>query len=273
MPPNVRAPKLRERPAQSRSSAPRRGATGAPDAHDVIYGLQAGLAICKARPADVRHVYFDRSLPPDMQRHIATVAGARAQGVSAREIESVARSPFHEGLCVEAHPRGYIGLSDLAARIKTRKGLGIALDRVRNSYNVGAIVRTAAFFGVDALLLGAPSPHPGLDPNAVRVAEGGAEHLAIGRTTDLAESLSRLHGFGIRILGADAGAEASTLARATTLLPTLLVMGNEREGLGPRVRAACDGFVAIRGGGAIESLNVGVAAGVLLDRLRGPGDE
>jgi RNA methyltransferase, TrmH family len=65
-----------------------------------------------------------------------------------------------------------------------RSGTAIALDRVRNPYNIGAIVRSAAFFGVDAALLGTPAPHPGLPPTAVRVAEGGAEHLALARTTD-----------------------------------------------------------------------------------------
>jgi len=148
------------------------------------------------------------------------------------------------------------------------KGTCIALDRVRNPYNVGAVLRSAAFFGVDAALLGAPAPHPGLPPLAVRVAEGGAEHVALARTTDLADTLARLRAKGVHVVGTDGHAETSAL-RHTFARPAVLVMGNEREGLGERIRAQCDAVVAIRGAGAVESLNVAVAAGVLISRMTG----
>jgi RNA methyltransferase, TrmH family len=127
-------------------------------------------------------------------------------------------------------------------------------------------VRSAAFFGVDAILLGAPAPHPGLDPAAVRVAEGGAEHLVVSRTTDLADTLGRLKSKGVRVIGADGAADEDAM---TTKFgrPSVLVLGNEREGLGPRIRAHCEAIVAIRGTRAVESLNVGVAAGILIAQL------
>ncbi len=137
---------------------------------------------------------------------------------------------------------------------------------MRNSYNIGAVLRSAAFFGVDAILLGAPAPHPGLDPNAIRVAEGGAEHVLAARTTDLADTLVRLRARGVKVYGADGHADADALATRFER-PAILVMGNEREGLGPRVRAQCDAIVAIGGAGRVESLNVGVAAGILIAQL------
>jgi len=156
--------------------------------------------------------------------------------------------------------------NDLAERLTSKSGGAIALDRVRNPYNIGAIVRTAAFFGVDAVVLGAPAPHPGLDPVAIRVAEGGAEQLLFSRTTDLAETLSRLRSKGVRVIGADGHSDRDAFAEPFGR-PAVLVMGNEREGLGPRIRAQCDAIVRIRGTGAIESLNVGVAAGILIAHL------
>jgi TrmH RNA methyltransferase len=190
---------------------------------------------------------------------------------SSAELDGVAGSPHHEGVCVVTRPRRWAAASDLADLLVQRKGTAIALDRVRNPYNVGAILRTAAFFGVDAALLGAPAPHPALAPMAVRVAEGGAEHLVLSRTTDLAETLGRLRARGVQVVGADGHAPASVydwrFAR-----PTLVVMGNEREGLGERIRKQCAAVVSVPGGGAIESLNVGVAAGVLMaemTRVRG----
>jgi TrmH RNA methyltransferase len=144
--------------------------------------------------------------------------------------------------------------------------MALALDRVRNPQNVGAMLRSAAFFGLDAVLLGAPAPHPGLSPFALRIAEGGAEHLVFSRTTDLAETLSALRARGVRIIGADSHADAG-LGELDRTRPAVLVFGHEREGLGARIRATCDQLVEIRGSGAVESLNVGVAAGIFMAEL------
>jgi TrmH RNA methyltransferase len=117
-------------------------------------------------------------------------------------------------------------------------------------------------------LLGAPAPHPGLPAFALRVAEGAAEHLSFSRTTDLADTLARLRSAGVHVIGADTHAQSD--AEDLQKLPgaTLLVLGHEREGLGPRIRSQCDALVSIRGSGAVESLNVAVAAGVLFAQLR-----
>jgi TrmH RNA methyltransferase len=195
----------------------------------------------------------------------------RARGVpcdeaSDRDLERAARTVQHEGLVVEARPRAWIAPQELAERLAHVRGAAIALDRVRNSYNVGAILRTAAFFGLDGAVVGAPAPHPGLDPNAARVAEGGAEHLELARTTDLADTLRRMRAAGVKVVAADQNAndDARDFAFAR---PALVVLGNEKEGLSPRIRAECDATVAIRGAGPIESLNVGVAAGILIAQL------
>ena len=185
------------------------------------------------------------------------------------EIERLAESNQNEGLCVIVRDRKWHSAHDLGDSLVRLGGTAIALDRVRNPYNVGAILRSAAFFGIDAILLGAPAPHPGLAPAAVRVAEGGAEHVALARTTDLADTLSRLRARGVKVVGADGGAPAGVFGFAFTR-PTVLVMGNEREGLGERVRRHCDAVVAIPGSGAVESLNVGAAAAVLMAEMIRP---
>jgi TrmH RNA methyltransferase len=178
------------------------------------------------------------------------------------ELDRFAESSHHEGLCVVARPRKWSSARELAEALAHGRGVAVALDRVRNPYNVGAILRSAAFFGATGALLGAQAPHPELAPTAVRVAEGGVEHLVLARTTDLADTLARLRERGVRVVGADGRAPAAAAGFAFGR-PAVLVLGNEREGLGDRVRAQCDALVAVRGGGAIESLNVAVAAGVL----------
>lgn len=230
-----------------------------------IHGHRAAMAILEKRPDDVLRVACTRPHLAAVEHALGkrkTHVGVLTEG----EIDKLAGGKQHEGLCLEAKERPWLSPQDLTDLLTSRRGVALALDRVRNSYNIGAILRSAAFFGVDACILGAPAPHPGLDPNAIRVAEGGCEHIALARTTDLADSLGRLRRRGVTILGTDGHADADALGFAFPR-PAVLVMGNEREGLGARVRAQCDAVLAIRGTGAVESLNVGVAAGVLIARL------
>jgi TrmH RNA methyltransferase len=235
---------------------------------ETIYGVRAGLAVFDRRPAEILRVAYGTSA----RRHVEPLARwAASRGVDCREasdveLERLAGSTHHEGLCLVARPRRWASPGELAETLVRDGGFAVALDRVRNPYNVGAILRSAAFFGVEAALLGAPAPHPGLAPDAVRVAEGGAEHLLFSRTTDLADTLQRLRARGIQVVGADGASKTSAIGFAF-VRPSVLVLGNEREGIGERIRAQCDAIVAIPGTGAVESLNVAVAASVLVAEL------
>jgi TrmH RNA methyltransferase len=235
---------------------------------ETIAGLRAGLAIFTRRPDDILRVGYGRGAHADVE---ALVRFARARNIpcgelSEGELVRIAGAEPHEGLCVLAKERRWATAHELGDVLAKRPGTALALDRVRNPYNIGAILRSAAFFGVDAALLGAPAPHPGLPPTAVRVAEGGAEHLTLARTTDLADTLARLRARKIQVVGADGQSDRSAIGFPFAG-PTVLVLGNEREGLGDRVRAQCDAIVAIPGSGAVESLNVAVAAGVLIAEM------
>lgn len=267
-----RAPRPGKRPSDRRGSHGARQTTRSPEPGNEgkverIHGVRAGLAVLAGRPGDVLRIACVRETIDEIERTLGEHADKVSIGIlTDRELEQLAHSNQHEGLVLEARARRWATPQELGDLLTERRGTAIALDRVRNSYNIGAVLRSAAFFGVDAVLLGAPAPHPGLDPNAIRVAEGGAEHLLTARTTDLADTLSRLRTRGVRVYGADGHADADALGFDFGR-PAIVVMGNEREGLGPRVRAQCDAIVAIRGSGRVESLNVGVAAGILIATL------
>jgi TrmH RNA methyltransferase len=235
---------------------------------EVVQGLRAGLAVIGRRARELVRVAFERSVRGEVLAAMRSpeARGVRCDEVGEAELNRLADSTHHEGLCVVARPRKWLPAQDLGEALARSQGAAVALDRVRNPYNVGAILRSAAFFGVDAVLLGAPAPHSGLAPTAVRVAEGGAEHVLLARTTDLADTLGRLRSRGARIIGTDARAPTGVFGFSFPR-PVVLVVGNEREGLGDRVRGQCDTLVSIPGSGGVESLNVAVAAGVLLGQL------
>jgi RNA methyltransferase, TrmH family len=257
-----------QRPRPRRPLPPTRAPSPARDEDETIQGLHAGLAVFAKRPDDVLRVAFSRAVRAEVSALARWAAshGVPCHEASEGELDRIAGAAHHEGLCVLARPRRWLSTGELADLLVRTRGTCLALDRVRNPYNVGAILRSAAFFGVDALLLGAPAPHPGIPSTAVRVAEGGVEHLALARTTDLADTLARVRQRGVRVVGADGSAQTDALD-ARFDRPSTLVLGNEREGLSDRIRAQCDAVVAIRGSGAVESLNVGVAAGILIARM------
>ena len=238
---------------------------------ETLYGLHAGLAVFERRPQDIRAVAFEsgQRAPIAALLHWAAAQGVPVQEVSARELSTRVDSNQHEGLVLDVRARSWLSPKELAAWFAAEHGLAVALDRVRNPQNIGAILRSAAFFGVGAALLGAPAPHPGLAPFALRVAEGAAEHLVFSRTTDLADTLGRLRQGGVYVIGADTHSpQRSDALLAGAPGAAVLVLGNEREGLSPRIRSQCDALLGIAGSGAVESLNVAVAAGVLFSDLR-----
>jgi RNA methyltransferase, TrmH family len=259
----------RRPPHPAPPSARARTARPAPEG-ELIYGQRAGLAVLETRPGDVRRVGYDAALQREL-RDVLRACAARqlpCTALSEGELSRLAHSDQHEGLLLETAPRKFAPPVALAELLVKKRGLAIAFDRVRNPYNIGAVLRTAAFFGVDAALLGTPAPHPALPAQAVRVAEGGAEHLMLCRTTDLADTLGRLRKAGVLVAGAeDYG--TSTVASVVQKRPLVLVLGHEREGLSDRVRAQCDAMVAIKGSGHVRSLNVSIAASILIAQLSG----
>jgi RNA methyltransferase, TrmH family len=254
-----------------------------PATHELVFGLRAATAALVHRPNDVRAIVCTAQGEASLLAAVAaetTVAtipnnkdAPRAlpvpKRIATRDLDRMTDSQLHEGVALEMAPRSTVKASDLV-KSAGPNDLWIALDRVRNPYNIGAILRTAAFFGLPVVLLGAQVRGPTLDPLAVRVAEGGAEHVALSLTTDLAATLAKLRESGFLVLGADVHASA-------TRVPTsrrgsgkrVLVVGHEREGLSERVLAQCTDRVTLLGSGRVESLNVGVAAGILIAQLLG----
>lgn len=245
-----------------------------------VFGLRAAAAVLTHRSGDVLRVAVARGLATAEVSNLgALLRGAAARGVRVEEqsdgaLDALAGGPHHEGIVVTTGPRRWASPTDLATRLVSHgagRGPGVAaavaLDRVRNPYNVGAILRSAAFFGLRGALLGSPAPHPALAPLAVRVSEGGAEELLLARTTDLAGSLERLRGAGVKVLAAESDGTEPLFDHPMTC-PTVVVMGHEREGISPRVRAQCDAVVTIPGSATVVgSLNVSVAAAVMFAEM------
>lgn len=229
-----------------------------------VVGLAAAYAVMRVRPQDVLNIAHARTARQELRELLREAARLRIayRELADEDLNALADTVHHEGVCVLVRQRTDVSLSTLARAVE-REGLLLALDRVENPHNVGALLRSAAFFGARGLLIsGAKTKRP-LTPASVRVAEGGAEYVPVCALPALAPALAELRQDGVAIVGADAHrGESATNFRFPRRC--VLVLGSERHGLSPELEAVCTDLVHIRGSEAVESLNVSVAAGILL---------
>jgi TrmH RNA methyltransferase len=180
------------------------------------------------------------------------------------DLDKLTASRHHEGVCFDLARTAPLGLDALLSRMPAApaSSLLLWLDGVGNPHNLGALLRSAAHFGVDGVLTPAAS---GLDVSgaAARVAEGAAEIVPLAHAESGAAALAALRARGYAI--------AATVPRdgislyATTLPPRVaVVFGAEGEGMSASLIAAADLRVTIPGSGAIESLNVAASVAVVL---------
>ena len=180
------------------------------------------------------------------------------------KLNQLAGTRDHQGVAAVVSPVQYASLDQCVATGPQQATL-LALDGVQNPRNLGMLIRTALGAGVSALLLPARGGAL-LDGDVVRASAGAVLHLPVVNCGNLATTLGRLRDEGFWIYGLDAEGESEVF---DTSWPerTVLVAGNETEGLRPGVRKACDALVRIPLANDLDSLNVVVAAGVTLFHL------
>lgn len=230
-----------------------------------IHGLHACLAVFAKRPGDLRKVYLAQECL-DALRPVLAYCAERRLGyriVAPEELERLASSHHHEGVVFEVVQRAPLGLAELLSR-KTKPSspsLLLWLDGIANPHNFGALLRTAANFGADGVLLPADSK---LDRSgaAARVARGGAEAVPIARIDDPKAALETLRraGYAVAVTTPRGGSDLYA-----TELPARLavVFGAEDEGVQRRLVEASDLRIRIPGTGEVESLNVAASVAVM----------
>ena len=181
-----------------------------------------------------------------------------------RRLTGLTDDDKHQGVCVFAAPRRVFAEHELDRLAEGR--LVIALDQISDPQNLGAVLRSAAFFGADAVLL-LKNRSAELTPKVARIAVGGAEFVDVFQVINLARSLERLQELGYWVYGLDERGERTL--RETEFDPrAVLVVGAEGQGLRQRTRTKCDALVRIPGGReGVESLNAAVATAVALAEM------
>lgn len=265
--PNDNRTKLREK-RRGKSDSAGRGGQRPRAASTKFYGVQACRAIFRERRNEIQRVFVEGELEEAFRELLdwSERRGIPHKIVKSEELSRIAATEHHEGVCVEAKPLQTLPVPTLLSRLgSAQKSCVLVLEGVENPHNIGAILRTACFFGVSGVVL--VSQRPGsLSGAACRVAEGAAESLPIAWVRDAEEVFTALRKRGYVVM-------ATTPHRARSLYSVkwpakiVVVFGAEGSGLSQATLECADERVVIPRVGSIESLNVGAAVASVLTAL------
>ncbi|NDE13597.1 RNA methyltransferase [bacterium] len=232
-----------------------------------VEGLASVMEYLRHRPKAVKSVWCTDAASREATPALKEFGVSPKRFVPPKEdLQSGRASPVWAEISLES-----LEQADFFARVRDRAEAGddliLALDHVVDPRNVGAMVRSAAFFGVREVLV--PERRQALLANAsVNTAQGGFALCDLVVVVNLGRALEELKELGYWIIGADMGGESIEAIRSAKYRKIVLVMGSEESGLAAGIRGKCDRMVSIAGRpGGLESLNVSVAAGILMQQL------
>jgi 23S rRNA (guanosine2251-2'-O)-methyltransferase len=224
--------------------------------HAVEEALTAGRALDRIVIARGRHG----------ERVEAIVRLAKTRGVPVRfedrqQVDRLAGTREHQGIAALVAGKPAVGLEDLL-RAKNEHGLLVLLDGIEDPHNLGAIVRTALAAGAQGVVI--PERRAaGLSDTVERASAGALAHLSVARVTNLVRAMEEMKEAGYWLVGLDERADKS-YTEVDLKGPIGIVLGSEGEGLHELTRKRCDFMVSLPTTGPVRSLNVSVAAGVML---------
>jgi 23S rRNA (guanosine2251-2'-O)-methyltransferase len=233
-----------------------------------IFGKHSVRAVFLTRPRTVKRLIIagDESYHTEFIE-MAERAGIKPEFLAWPEFERLGhftKDEKHQGIFILADPRKIYAEKDFDSLADAR--VVLALDQISNPQNFATILRSAAFFGVEAVIV-LRDRSVDVSSEVVRYAVGGAEFVRIFRVTNLSQGLEELKDLGFAVIGLDERGE-KTLAETVFPEKIVFVVGAEGEGLRPKTKKYCDTLVRIPGGRpGLESLNAGVATAVAVAEI------
>jgi 23S rRNA (guanosine2251-2'-O)-methyltransferase len=222
-------------------------------AAELVYGRRAVREALRGRREVLELLATERAARDPWERKVKIVPE--------RVLTELAGTRDHQGVVARVEAFRYADAYELAAG----EPLLVCLDQVTDPRNLGAVCRSAEGAGATGVVLPAHRSAR-VTPAVARASAGAVEHLPIAVVPNLARYLNEVKGPRLWAWAADAG--GTPMADADLSGGLALVFGAEGKGLRPLVRRSCDGIVAIPLAGEVESLNVSVAAAVLLYEAR-----
>lgn len=229
----------------------------------VTYGRNSVMEFLRA--GKVRQIYLKSGRHDERLQEILEEAKSRAvpiKEVEEEELDSMSGGVVHQGIAALLFPYEYQDMNAVIKKWEGKDPIFILLDGVEDVRNLGAIVRTAECAGAACVLLPNHKSSP-VTAAAMKTAAGAFAYLPVGRIGNIQQTLKYLKEKGFWVVGTDMDGE-SLYYEANLKGPLVIVMGAEGKGMSPLTRRMCDLCVRIPMKGKVSSLNVSVAAALLL---------
>jgi 23S rRNA (guanosine2251-2'-O)-methyltransferase len=227
---------------------------------EVVYGVRPVIEALRSRRRAV-HEVLDSTDNREVER-LAAAAGVKVRRVPRSMVARLAGGGAHQGVAARVGPYPYAALEEV---IGGESPLVAVLDGVTDPRNLGAVLRAADGAAASGVVV--PKDRAaGVTPAAVKASAGASEHVRLARVTNLRRAVDRMKEVGLWVYAAEPGGE--NYAEVDLSGPVALVLGSEGRGVRRLVREGCDGVLSIPMLGAVGSLNVSVAAAILLYEAR-----
>lgn len=229
----------------------------------VTYGRNSVMEFLRA--GKVRQIYLKSGRHDERLQEILEEAKSRAvpiKEVEEEELDSMSGGVVHQGIAALLFPYEYQDMNAVIKKWEGKDPIFILLDGVEDVRNLGAIVRTAECAGAACVLLPNHKSSP-VTAAAMKTAAGAFAYLPVCRIGNIQQTLKYLKEKGFWVVGTDMD-EESLYYEANLKGPLVIVMGAEGKGMSPLTRRMCDFCVRIPMKGKVSSLNVSVAAALLL---------
>lgn len=232
-----------------------------------LAGIHAVQAALDYSPEKIRRVWIDGQRQDARLKPVLdalSAQGIAVETIDRKKLERMADGKNHQGIVVAVELPAMHSEDALKQAVEglSEPAFFLVLDQVQDPHNLGACLRTADAFGVHGVIVTKDNA-AGITPTVCKVASGAAETIPVYQVTNLARTLRWLKEQGIWVAGAAGEAEQSLFA-VDLNMPLALVMGAEGSGMRHLTRQHCDFLLKIPMVGHVESLNVSVAAGVML---------
>jgi 23S rRNA (guanosine2251-2'-O)-methyltransferase len=230
----------------------------------VIYGINPLLERIRQGGQGIREIIVATGRKGRDVDNILSWASGKGIPVACKDkfyLDHVSGSSAHQGVAAFCADYAYVNIDELIAN-STKVNLILMLDGITDPHNLGALIRTAHCLGVKGVII--PENRAALVTATVMKASAGAAHwLLVAREVNLARAIDYLKERGFWIYGADAD-QGTDITQFTDAGPVCLIMGSEGRGIRPLIRKKCDFLLSIPMAGKLASLNVSVAAGIIL---------
>ncbi len=217
-------------------------------------------------PSEINEIYINKDLQKNKSEKLLSLAkknGIRIITLSKADLDKKTGKSNHQGIAADINDFRYMEFTTV---LNNGSSFYLILDHIEDPHNLGAIIRTANFFGVGGIII--PKDRAvGITPTVIKTSSGAAMTTPICRVSNIGNVMNEFKKNDVWIVGADTSADKEASEIDILNLKIALVIGSEGKGLTKKIKDKCDFLISISKTGKVDSLNASVAAGILIYEL------